>query len=204
MDAVPSGERNLFLFVGCYPKQPTATLALIKTRTGLDRTGSVPEVVTWSSLHAYVEIPVLDGGSGHLPSFCWCAPERSMAAYQTPSLSKMSKKRLGGCWWQWHCRLSGKLFPIVMTTKKDPLWGEPRNKTKLVISLKQYRGLDSGRRYGSFVSRQLPIACSTSGTILQAAGSWVKALEQGTSFVLLAEAWHYFLCSCQLLALALL
>ena len=83
-------------------------------------------------------------------------------------------------------------------------WGELRNETKLVISLKQYRGLGSGCRYASFVFRQLPIACSTSGTVLQAAGSWVRALEQGASFVLLAEAWHYFLCSCQLLASALL
>ena len=41
--------------------------------------------------------------------------------------------------------------------------GEPRNKTKLIISWKQYSGLDSGRRYISFVSRQLPVTCSTSG-----------------------------------------
>ena len=31
--------------------------------------------------------------------------------------------------------------------------GDPRNETKLVISWKQYRGLDSGRRYASFISR---------------------------------------------------
>ena len=74
--------------------------------------------------------------------------------------------------------------------------GEPR--TKLVVSWKQYRGLNSGRRYASFISRQLPIACNTSRTVLQATGSLVRALEQGNrctasdSFTLLAEAWHYF------------
>ena len=31
--------------------------------------------------------------------------------------------------------------------------GEPRNETKLVISWKQYCGLDSGCRYASFVSK---------------------------------------------------
>ena len=43
------------------------------------------------------------------------------------------------------------------------------------------------------------VACSTSRTVLQATGSWVRALEQGyrcaasdTSFVLLTEAWQYF------------
>ena len=56
---------------------------------------------------------------------------------------------------------------------------QPRNETKLVISWKQHRGLDSGRRYASFASRQLPVVCSTSGTVLQATGSWARALEQG-------------------------
>ena len=68
--------------------------------------------------------------------------------------------------------------------------GEPR--TRLVISWKQYHSLNSGRRYASFISRQLPITCSTSGTVLQATGNWVRALEQGNrcaasdSFALLA------------------
>ena len=66
-------------------------------------------------------------------------------------------------------------------------------------SWKQYHSLDLGRRYVSFVSRQLPVACSTSGTVLQVTRSWARALEQGyrcaasdTSFALLAEAWYYF------------
>ena len=63
--------------------------------------------------------------------------------------------------------------------------GEPTNKTKLVITWKQYCSLDSGRKYASFVSRQLPVACSTSGTVPQATGSWAR------SFTFLAEAWHY-------------
>ena len=37
-------------------------------------------------------------------------------------------------------------------------WEEPRNETKL-SAWKQYCGLDSGRKYASFVSRQLPVAC---------------------------------------------
>ena len=79
-----------------------------------------------------------------------------------------------------------------------PNRGEPRNETMLVISWKQHCGHDSGCRYASFVSR-LPIACSSSGTVLQAMRSWARALEQGyrcaasdTSFMLLTEAWHYF------------
>ena len=63
--------------------------------------------------------------------------------------------------------------------------GEPTNKTKLVITWKQYCSLDSGRKYASFVSRQLPVACNTSGIVPQATGSWAR------SFTFLAEAWHY-------------
>ena len=49
--------------------------------------------------------------------------------------------------------------------------------------------------YASFTFRQLPVACSTSGTVLQTTGSWEMTLKQGyrcapfdTSFTLLMDA----------------
>ena len=126
----------------------------------------------------------------------------SLTLTRTPNSSEMPRNYICGimvlkpllCGWL-------RLIPTPFLAFR----GEPRNDTKFVISWKQYHGLDSGRRYASFISRQLPVACSTNGTILQATGSWARALEQGyrcaasnTSFTLLVEARHYFLCSCQL------
>ena len=140
---------------------------------------------------------VLDGGSDRLPSFCWHALERMIAALErmiaaivisdsdsdleferdvqeATRLSLMtvapSSVRYTLCRWL-------RLIPSPLLA----FWGELRNETKLVISSKQYRGLDSGPGYASFVSRQLPVACSTSGTILQAMGSWVRALNKAIS-----------------------
>ena len=59
-----------------------------------------------------------------------------------------------------------------------PSWLSGVSLGTTLISLKQYHGFDSGRRYASFISRQLPVACSTSGTVLQAMGSWVRALNK--------------------------
>ena len=155
--------------------------ALVKARTG-----NVPEVhvVTWSRLHAYAEIPYW---MVVLIVFLLFADVHLMTVARSP------------------------VRKIISDSDDDeenvPSWLSGVSLGTTLISLKQYRGLDSGRRYASFISRQLPVACSTSGTVLQAMGSWVRALEQGNrcaSFALLAEAWHYFLCSCQPLASALL
>ena len=176
--------------------------ALVKTRTG-----NVPEVhvVTWSRLHAYAEILYWSRILFWLSSFfslthTWAHDGRDCDLWLKVRLQV----------WAW-CPRNNYICGITVLKSlcrwlrliPSPLLafrGEPRSETKLVIfGSTIYHGLDSGRRRASFIFRELPVACSESRTVLQATGSWVRALEQGyrcaasdTSFALLTEEWHYF------------